>query len=342
MSLHIDLKYTQLLTPRFEKYTRKNDYLFNVRCPLCGDSKKNKSKMRGYIYRKSNDLFYRCHNCGAGCSLGNLIKQLDGNLFKEYLMERYKSGELGKSFETNNTLQITSPKFDKIETKAFDNAERCDMLPEQHFCIQYLKTRRVPQSVYSRLYYTDNYKKLCDEVYPQHDKKITEDKRLVIPFYNEYNDLIAISGRALENADNKLRYVTIRTNSDENKLIYGLDRINSSGKVVLVEGPIDSLFLNNCLASADANLSLTREQLDIQDVTLVFDNEPRNKEILSLMDRAMKNGNKIVIWPNTMIGKDINEFIMNGISSDEIESIISSNTFTGIQAQLKFNMWKRL
>jgi hypothetical protein len=43
-----------------------------------------------------------------------------------------------------------------------------------------------------------------------------------------------------------------------------------------------------------------------------------------------------------MIGKDINEFVMNGISSDEIESIISSNTFTGIQAQLKFNMWKRL
>jgi hypothetical protein len=313
-----------------------------VRCPLCGDSKKNKSKMRGYIYRKGNDLFYRCHNCGAGCSLGNLIKQLDGNLFKEYLMERYKSGELSKSFEASNTLQITAPKFGKVETKTFDNAERCDMLSEEHFCIRYLNTRKVPKSIYSQLYYTDNYKKLCDEVYPQHDKKITEDKRLVIPFYNEYNDLIAISGRALETADNKLRYVTIRTNSNENKLIYGLDRINSSGKVLLVEGPLDSLFLNNCLASADANLSLTREQLDIQDVTLVFDNEPRNKEILSLMDRAMKNGNKIVIWPNTMIGKDINEFIMNGISSDEIESIISSNTFTGIQAQLKFNMWKRL
>ena len=342
MSLHIDLKYTQLLTPRFEKYTRKNDYLFNVRCPLCGDSKKNKSKMRGYIYRKSNDLFYRCHNCGAGCSLGNLIKQLDGNLFKEYLMERYKSGELGKSFETSTSLQVPSPKFDKVESKTFGNAERCNMLPEQHFCVQYLKTRRVPESVYSRLYYTDNYKKLCDEVYPHHDKKITEDKRLVIPFYSEYNDLIAISGRALENADDKLRYVTIRTNSEENKLIYGLDRINSSQKVLLVEGPIDSLFLNNCLASGDSNLSLTREQLDIQDVTLIFDNEPRNKEILKLMEKAIKTGNDIVIWPDTMLGKDINEFVMNGLSSDEIESIISSNTFNGIRAQLKFNQWKRL
>jgi hypothetical protein len=33
---------------------------------------------------------------------------------------------------------------------------------------------------------------------------------------------------------------------------------------------------------------------------------------------------------------------MSGISPDEIESIISSNTFKGLQAQVKFNMWKRL
>ena len=298
--------------------------------------------MRGYLYRKGNDLFYRCHNCGAGCSLGNLIKQLDGNLFKEYLLERYKSGEIGKSFESSASLQVPSPKFDRVESKTFENAERCDMLPEQHFCVQYLKTRRVPENMYQKLYYTDNYKKLCDEVYPEHGKKITEDKRLVIPFYSEYNDLIAISGRALENADDKLRYVTIRTNSEENKLIYGLDRINSSQKVLLVEGPIDSLFLNNCLASGDSNLSLTREQLVFENVTLVFDNEKRNKEILKLMEKAIKTGNDIVIWPDTMPGKDINEFVMNGLSSDEIGSIISSNTFNGIRAQLKFNMWKRL
>jgi hypothetical protein len=41
-------------------------------------------------------------------------------------------------------------------------------------------------------------------------------------------------------------------------------------------------------------------------------------------------------------GKDINEMIMNGISQDEIERIISSNTFRDIEAQLKMNMWKKL
>ena len=97
MSLYIDLKYTTQIAHRFEKFSRKNDYLFNVRCPICGDSKKNLSKMRGFIFRKENDLFYKCHNCGQGLSLGNLIKYLDPNLYKEYILERYKSGESGQS-----------------------------------------------------------------------------------------------------------------------------------------------------------------------------------------------------------------------------------------------------
>ena len=97
MSLYIDLKYTNQIAHRFEKFSRKNDYLFNVRCPICGDSKKNLSKMRGFIFRKENDMFYKCHNCGQGLSLGNLIKYIDPNLYKEYILERFKNGEGGKS-----------------------------------------------------------------------------------------------------------------------------------------------------------------------------------------------------------------------------------------------------
>ena len=144
MSLLIDQKYTLLISPRFEKFQRKSDYLYACRCPLCGDSKKNKSKMRGYIYRKGNDLFYKCHNCGAGISLGNLIKQLDSGLYKEYVMERYKSGEGSNNSIKQITVNITPPKFDKIDTdKNYVNAERCDKLSENHFCIQYLKKKGV-------------------------------------------------------------------------------------------------------------------------------------------------------------------------------------------------------
>ena len=163
----------------------------------------------------------------------------------------------------------------------------------------------------------------------------------MIPFYDENDELIAVSGRALETSDKSLRYVTVRTNQSQNKLIYGLDRIKSSEKILLVEGPLDSLFLNNCLASGDANLALTAKEISC-DVTLIFDNEPRNKEILKMMSRAIDTNYNVVIWPESIEGKDINEMVMSGISPSEISDIISSNTFNGITAKLKFNMWKKL
>jgi hypothetical protein len=342
MSLLIDQKYTQLISPRFEKFQRKSDYLYACRCPLCGDSKKNKSKMRGYIYRKGNDLFFKCHNCGAGTSLGNLIKQLDAGLYKEYVMERYKAGETGNnSFKQVTT--IAPPRFDKLDTDiTYENAERCDKLPDNHFCIQYLKNRRIPQDYYKLLYYTDNYKQFVSEVYPQVDKEITADKRLVIPFYDQYNSLIALSGRALEVSDYKLRYVTLRTNESEDKLIYGMDRVNTNETVRIVEGPIDSLFLQNCVAAGDANLSLVAKSISSGKKVLIFDNEPRNKDIVRMMQDAIKLGHDIVIWPDTIAQKDINEMIMAGRTKDEIESIISSNTFSGLEAQTKFVFWKKV
>lgn len=342
MSLLNDLKFTLLLSPRFERYKRKNDYLFNVRCPLCGDSKKDKTKMRGFIFQKSGRMIYHCHNCGASMSLGNLIKNLDPTLYHEYTLENYKSGQSNNVSALKRTITIKPPKFGKVEKKQYENAERCDKLSPDHFCVKYLKTRKIPEKHYDKLFFCDDFSKFCEEIRPNHGKKITADKRLVIPFYDEYNELIAVSGRALEETSYKLRYVTLRTNDSEDKLIYGLDRIKKSDKILLVEGPIDSLFLNNCLASGDANLSLTSKSIPSENVTLVFDNEPRNKEIVKMMSRAIDDGHHVVIWPDTMPGKDINEFVMNGLSSDEIENIISNNTFSDITARLKFNMWKKI
>lgn len=297
--------------------------------------------MRGYIYRKGNDLFFKCHNCSAGMSIGNLIKQLDPGLHKEYIMERYKSGESSNS-SYKQVITITPPKFDKMDTGiTYNHAERCDKLPEAHFCIQYLKNRRIPKEYYKLLYYTDNYKQFVSEVYPQIDKEVTADKRLVIPFYDTYNTLIAVSGRALETSDYTLRYVTIRTTESEDKLTYGMDRVNTNETVRIVEGPIDSLFLPNCVASGDANLQLVAKTISAGKKVLIYDNEPRNKDIVKMMKDAIDLGHDVVIWPSSIQGKDINDMITNGLSVDEIENIISSNTVKGIEAKLKFNMWKK-
>jgi len=295
------------------------------------------------VFQKGTNLFYNCHNCGVGTNLGNLIKQVDPSLHKEYVLERYKSGESGFSNFKAPSFDIPAPRFDKVaKEKHFEHAEWVSKLPSGHFCLIYCTNRQFLSTMTDTLLFTPNYKKFCDALVPNHGKEITADARLVIPFYDKYNTLIGVSGRALENSDYKLRYVTLRTNESQDKLIYGMDKVNTNELVKIVEGPLDSMFLSNCVGSGDSALIQTAKLIDAENKVLIFDNEPRNKEIVKLMEDAIKLGYDIVIWPNTIEQKDINEMVMSGISPDEIERIISSNTFTGLRAQMKFVSWKKI
>ena len=343
MALDTDSKYLRLISSRLRNFKQKNTYLWNFSCNFCGDSQKNKSKARGYVFQKGNNLLYRCHNCGVSTNVGNLIKHTDPSLHREYVLEKYKSGESNNSNTANTVLNIQPPKFGRVEkTKVFEHAEWLNRLPSEHFCIKYATNRKIPSKFYDKLLFTQHYKQFVDSVAPNHGKQIVDDARLVIPFYDEYDDLIAVSGRALETSDKTLRYVTIRTNNSDRKLVFGVDRLDLSKPIYIVEGPIDSLFLNNCVASGDANLSIVADEISADEKILIFDNEPRNKEIVKMMQDAIKSHHNVVIWPSTTQGKDINEMIIAGKTVDEIERIISSNSFRSIEAQLRFNMWKKI
>ena len=343
MSIIIDSKFVRLLSSRLRNFKQKKDYLWNFSCPFCGDSKKNLSKARGYVFAKGNNLFYGCHNCGEGTNVANLVKQVDPSLHQEYTLERYKEGKSNTSNFKATTLNIPPPRFDKLaKQKIFEHSEWCDKLPSRHFCLTYLQKRHIPQEYHSKLLFTFKYKQFIDALIPNHGKELIDDARLIIPFYDVYNDLIAVSGRALENSDKTLRYITIKTVDSDSKLVYGMDMVDLNQTVKIVEGPIDSLFLSNCLASGDANLNLTAKNISADDKVLIFDNQPRNKEIVKLMHDAIKSNSSVVIWPDNIQAKDINEMVMSGISSDEIEKIISSNTFTGLRAQMRFVSWKKI
>ena len=343
MSLPIDTKYVRLVSSRLRNFKQKNSYLFNFSCPYCGDSQKNKSKARGYIFPKGNDLIFHCHNCGVGANVGNFLKHIDSSLYREYTLEKYKTGESNNSYSANTILNIQPPKFGRVEkAKVFEHAEWLNRLPSEHYCLKYATNRKIPSNFYDKLLFTSHYKQFITTLVPNHGKHIVDDARLVIPFYDEYDDLIAVSGRALETNDKTLRYVTIRTNDNENKLIYGMDRVKLNQPVKILEGPIDSMFLTNCVASGDANLSIAADEISADEKLLIFDNEPRNKEIVKMMQDAIKSGHNVVIWPSNTQGKDINEMIIAGKTVDEIERIISSNSFRSIEAQIKFNMWKKI
>jgi transcription elongation factor Elf1 len=343
MSLHIDIKYVRLISSRLRNFKQKKDYLFNFSCPFCGDSKKKTTKARGYVYSKKGGLFYSCHNCGIGTNAANLIKQVDSSLHQEYILERYKSGESGVSNFKAPTFDIPTPKFGKVQKqKIFEYAEWCDKLQSGHFCLTYIENRKIPKKFYSKLLFTNKYKTFIDELVPNHGKELVNDARLIIPFYNEFDELVAVSGRALETSDFKLKYITVRTQESDKKLIFGMNTVNTKLLVKIVEGPIDSLFLSNCVASCDSNLSNAAKNIQADNKVLIYDNEPRNKEIVGLMKKAIKENHSIVIWPDTIGYKDINEMIQNGMEVSEIENIIEENTFCGINALTKFTFWKKV
>ncbi len=337
MSVFIDRSFLLQVSPKLQRFARKKDDLYNFRCPLCGDSQKNKTKSRGYIFRKKNDYFYMCHNCGVSTTFYNFLKQVDPNLLQEYQLERYKNGETG-------THNYPKPEFEEFKTEkpTFKKAlelPTIDTLPEAHFAKSYVQQRRIPETFYSQLYYAEDFKQFIESLGIEKDGLHKEDKRLVIPFYDKEKNLVAVQGRAL--GESKLRYITLKLH-DDNKKVFGLDRIDENELVYVVEGPIDSMFLSNAVATADSNLESITDVLDKSKVVLVFDNEPRNKEIVAKMQHAIDEHFNIVIWPEIFEEKDINDMVLAGFSPDEIQDFISKNTFLNLRAQMEFVNWKKV
>ena len=337
MSVFIDRNFLLQVSPKLQRFSKKKDDLYNFRCPLCGDSQKNKTKCRGYVFRKKNDYFYMCHNCGASTTFYNFLKQVDPNLVQEYQLERYKSGETG-----NNNY--TKPEFEEYKQEApkFKKAlelPSIDSLPEGHFAKNYVQQRQIPEAFSSQLYYAEDFKQFVEGLGIQKDGLHKDDKRLVIPFYDKEKNLIAIQGRSL--GESKLRYITLKLH-DDNKKVFGLDRIDTDELIYVVEGPIDSMFLSNAVATADSNLESITDVLDKSKVALVFDNEPRNKEIVAKMEKAIDNHFNVVIWPEMIEKKDINDMVLDGFSPDEIQDIIDNNTFVNLRAKMEFISWKKI
>lgn len=334
MSVYIDRKFLKLLSPKLGKFTQRREDLYNFRCPFCGDSQKNQFKARGYIYRKKDDYFYKCQNCGVGHSMYNFINHLDPEMVKEYSLERFSNLKVEVEFKTPDFL------FEKPVFKDKINLPKISELDEKHFAREYCVNRKFDVQCLDRLYFAESFKKFVDEILPDNEKNLKEnDPRLIIPFFDIDGSLLAIQGRALR--DSKIRYITIKLNQDSIK-IFGIDTVNKEEKVYVTEGPLDSLFIPNAVATADANLTNAVNYIPKDKLVLVFDNEPRNKDICNLMDDAIENHFQICVWPEMMQEKDINDMILNGFTSDEIKDIIDKNTYVNLRAKFEFTQWKRI
>ena len=330
MQSYIDVKYVNIISPFLQQFKKKGDFLWNFRCPYCGDSQKSRTKARGFVYRKKNDLFYKCHNCGVGTTLGKLIEHLDSKSYKDYIMERYKSGV--KTVNKEPEFKFDEPVFRSKDVCSTLNS--LEELQDDHPARKIIDRRNLPISSYKDLFLCPEFYKFTNNLIPNKFPSLDGDHpRLLIPFRNEEGEIFAYQGRAF--GDEKPKYLTIKL--QERDKIFGLDKIDKRKEVLVVEGPLDSLFLDNCIAVAGADVP----NLDC-DFTVVFDNEPRNKELLKQVEKTINRGHKICLWPEGMEYKDINDMILGGYTKEEIQDLIKHNTYQGATATLWFTKWRKI
>jgi transcription elongation factor Elf1 len=321
----VDTKFISILSPRLQKFKKVKNNLYNFRCPICGDSQKNKNRARGYFYQVKNNSNFKCHNCGLNISFNNFLKQVDVELHRQYIFEKFKEGNTGRNF------QAEEPVF-KFEKPKFKTTLDLPKAVENKKAKEYLENRKLNPY---KFYYTDKFKEWTNSKIETFDRQSLkyEEERIIIPLY--YNqELVGFQGRTL--GSSSIKYITIMLDENAPK-IYGLDEIEKSKAVYITEGPFDSTFITNSIAMCGADGDL--DKWGVSNRVWIYDNEPRNRDIVSRIAKCIDNGEKVVIWNNNIHQKDINDMVLSGL---DVQNVIELNTYSGLEAKLKFNTWKKI
>ena len=320
----IDSKYIGLVSSRLTKFKRVKPNLFNFRCPICGDSQKHKNKARGYFYQYKTDTNFKCHNCGASSTFSNFLKGIDPTLYKQYIFEKFQTRNTGKGsiFE--------EPKFE-FKKPVFRKKLDLPKASEVKIAKEYLEKRKLDPS---KFYFAYKFKEWANTQKQTFDTIGRDESRIIIPLYDTEKNLIGFQGRSL--GPNSVKYITVMINEDAPK-IYGLDKINNEKPIYIIEGPFDATLVQNSVAMCGSDLDI--RSFGWSDYIYVYDNEPRNREIVNRIAKTIDGGNKVVIWPTSIVEKDINDMVLGG---HNVMSVLESNTHSGLKAKVKFNNWKKI
>ena len=325
--MYVDIKYLNLLSTQLERFKQKKPTLWNFRCPYCGDSEHNKNKARGFVFQHKGDLLYKCHNCQISVPFPKLLQDLNLNLYKEYRLEKFTAPKQKVDMRKVNRVVSQKPMF---KTNILSELTPLTNLNKSHPAKEYLLRRKLP---FEALYFTEKFKEWTNSVKPNTFQEVTTDEgRIIIPFMDKEGNVFGFQGRSLSNTG--IRYITILLQEDQPK-IFGLNRIDYEKTVYITEGPFDSLLLSNAvaMAGADGNADCVGD-----DRVFVYDNEPRNVQIVSRISKHISDGESVVIWPSSIKQKDINDMVLAG---HNVQELVASCTFKGLTATLKLNDWRK-
>lgn len=341
MSLLLDQQYAGMLAPYVRNFHKKGTNKYNFSCPFCGDSKEIKSRARGFLLPAGEHLTYYCHNCNIPKqSLQTVLKHVDNNLYRQYLVDKFK--EQGKGPPEKSPL--TTFKRPEYARRIDRNLVKVSSLGSDHEVRKYLYERRIPTREHHRLYWTPAFKQWANSIEPgTFNSTAMDEGRLIIPLIDERHNVLGYQGRSLTNRQGGLKYVTVLLREDNPK-IYGLDRFDRNKFGHAFEGPIDSMFVPNSVAAAGGRIdSVLREVgLSPDRTVVVYDNEPRSKFTIKKMEKAINDGWHVCIWPESIKQNDVNNMVIAGYTAEELTDIIDDNSYSGLMAKAKLAAWRKV
>lgn len=343
----LDKRFISILSPRLQRFKWERENVANFRCPLCGDSQKSQTKARGYFYfdTQLDEFRFKCHNCGEcdGWTFHNWLRHFDESLFSEYSLEKFQEQGSSTGGRQRLTPMKTQPRLTQTarigkqqavrKVSQLGNMLTIASLADDHYAKKYVRGRGIPEQFHEILYFTKDYKRDLEgfETNPEIYAKLPGDERLVIPFWTQDGRLKAVQGRSFD-PNSGLRYITSKPDEQDTK-IYGEDRLTRGHTTLVVEGPIDSLFLPNCVATADADL------LSAKGDVYIPDNQYRNASVCGIIEKIIRSGVKVVLFPPSVPWKDINDMVhpdKGNMGRQQLLQMLASNVFQGMSAEIRF------
>lgn len=335
--LSIDVMYIGRLSTKLEQFKKVRRDVWVARCPICGDSKKKKFLKRFYVYFNKTHYSVKCHNCAYTNPFSKFLEEEFPNEFREYLLEKLPNRSTLKKDRFTHIKDII-PK--KVICKGFDysSLKRFDELPHDHPARLYILNRQIPLN---KVYYADNFSTLISEIaldkYRLAYGNSTE-PRMIIPFYREDGLSTVFQARAFSKKE-FLRYITIKEDDSESK-VYGLNTMDKDKPVWCLEGPLDSLMIDNAIAMTGISTKLPKE---VSEFRFVYDNEPRNSDVVKNMRKRLISGHKVVIFPERVKWNDLNDMIVKGgMSKENVIDILENNLYSKSTGILRLNEWAKL
>lgn len=338
----LESKYLGMVSNRLRNYKRKSSTLYCFSCPFCGDSETDRKKARGYVFTKKGNAMFHCHNCTLTYNFATFLKNFDFQMYSDFNVERMKGEKTPQQKDLEEFVaKMKTPVF--LQSGPLKGLKKISQLSADHPCKVFVANRLIPNPFHAKMFFCPKFFTWANEIIPgkfSDEALLYDEPRLLIPFFNKEKEMHAFQGRSLD-SKSKTRYITI-VNDETVPKLYGVDEVDFNKKFYVFEGPIDSMFVSNSIATAGGDLISACKDLPKKNMVVVYDAEPRNKHTVDKIQKAIYQGYNVCIWPDNYEHKDVNDAVLSGLSPAFVKHVIDTNTYKDLQANLRLTMWKKV